>query len=83
MMFHIQTTKNCKGWSQVKESRKLLKDVVEAFLRQYTHIRSGRIYLDVENLRDHCKDLDLEIDGSREVLINQATNFGIDKLSSL
>jgi hypothetical protein len=64
------TVKNTSGWAKIKESNRLLVELLESNVS--SNASDGDIdKLDVATLREELEEADLELDGSREVLVNR------------
>ena len=75
------TVKKSRDWNKIVESHRLLKELLDAFMSFQENFRSnndpsknstdGAEQLDVASLRDELQQANLEVDGSREILVNR------------
>jgi hypothetical protein len=75
IFFNAKTVHNTDAWSKVRESPRLLEELHKHVTRsnnpQEKHPRSEIDKLDVTNIREELERANLELDGSREVLVDR------------
>ena len=66
------------AWSQIEESTKLLKEFVDRAMMAKEDMPSNTSTevdkMDVGTLRKHLDEANLELDGSREILVDRLAN---------
>ena len=71
-----------KDWCKIKESPKLLAELIEYKPRLKDSVAEPS-RLDVGTLRQKLQEVDLELDGSREVLVARLEAYHIENYKSL
>jgi hypothetical protein len=74
----INTAKKSEAWSQIKESNRLLEELLglACSKKRLTKTNTSKIdQMDVTALREELDEEDLEVDGSREVLVDRLETY--------
>ena len=70
-----ETVKSSKAWSEIRESNRLLEELLDSLASSVKPVKSNleKVVdeLNVTSLREELQEADVELDGSREVLVER------------